>query len=1380
MEKQSTRKFLKLLIALVALFLLAASALMLASCKEHVHQYELDQDKSTNATCNQAGSQTFVCPECGDIYVNVVPATGQHTWQETKVYPASCESEGWTVFTCSVCGTQKQDNWTPKLTHDYDVAETHEATCTTDGYQIFECTFCGDRYTDSQYTAEHPKLGHDWGTNTDTEDTATSADDKLEGWYTVSAADCLNAQVLERKCARCGETEKKVGTAALGHLWGKTTVDAKTKNQCAIDDDLIDAEGNAVYAYECGRENCPVEVVINNRGDVAHYIKAVDHKLKTVAEFPICDEDQRDEVVSAETGYKTGYKYEVCENCNTYSAEAKETKLEVTGHKWNTKTVDGKNDVVVCEKDKDLANRQDYLDYIRSVIGNSAFLQNQQKYVDAYKAATDAWIKAGRKGDPEISRVCSVCGEATLALGHEYIIAKYVEGSSSEYEVDENGLPVDYSDEVTVATMDCRYVQVCKNGCGEILARGQHKDVSAATCRQGGVCSVCGVQVTSRTKHTYIDVSSIIENKAAAGDLLLDEDVATSTVTYADKKVTWKQAYDAYTKVSATETWMTPLAGDCDEKSTTVYVCLICLLDAAKADSDVAWTQDTKTPAGNMNAWDDGVAQTKVNAYVVTNNFGHKYEVAYFNLAGVQIDKEDTSCQVGFYTKWICSKCEEVYTNVPVANNETEEEDIQENLANTDAGMGFTNADGFVLTLTQAEARVTTFDAKELEKALGNRDNHYGEHILTVANNYWQANGYTASTCVSAATIPFYCEKCGYTTTGAANATATDFTGVEEIKVENDVIRDEDEKLDPNNHAGKVYACGMHCDYHNIVTDTHCGAIENNMTDAKDHAAVTISYQLVQEQIDYYTKGNYTLQIARVGSEPISDKEELKSDLTNYIVTLLDGTKISPCMSEDEEGGEGTIAPEKKFFAPFTIGDTGFTPPTGVNTADYLVLVSTKDSKIYPITGDVTFYSEDTGAGNTSIVNDGTVVKQDDTYFVKFDGIGSGTTDAPVFVFNTDSLEAALAAKPETVVSGTTTKTVLTVNFSADVKEVDLAGLISTKVSTAVSEIVFNLNGKTLGLSTTIEAGKKNDEKAGAYTFNDGTITSFVEGQAFTARTSPLTFNGVTLHYTPETADNAAAILENELGTLTLTDSKIVTTAQYGIKTLDTVYGKEYGKIAITNSTIIMNPNNANLALVTGTAETNANNVALYVAVPVTVTVKDSTLSANRQVAVVRGGNVTFTGSTLTLVDGYESPEKDYTTPGNMTAVPGYSSLEDYLLAGYWYDGGNNVVSAALVVGNSNDRTGSTFKSTVTVILSDTTVNVADGAMKAYIASRYAEDVLKANGYEAATDTTAEKMPTMVYFNAGGCIEDTQINVGYGWTVGTINLVNCGDLSGRM
>ena len=180
-------------------------------------------------------------------------------------------------------------------------------------------------------------------------ETAEKEEDRTDadGWKVVKAANCLEAGRLERECARCGEVEDKVGAAALGHLWGETVVTAKTKNTCEIDSSLVDAEGNAVYAYECGRENCPVEVVINNRGDVAHYIKAVDHKLKTVAEFPICDEDQRDAVV-ADTAYKTGYKYEVCENCDTYSAKAKETKLDAIDHKWNTLQADGKKPVIVC------------------------------------------------------------------------------------------------------------------------------------------------------------------------------------------------------------------------------------------------------------------------------------------------------------------------------------------------------------------------------------------------------------------------------------------------------------------------------------------------------------------------------------------------------------------------------------------------------------------------------------------------------------------------------------------------------------------------------------------------------------------------------------------------------------------------------------------------------------------------------------------------------------------------------------------------------------------------------------------------------------------------------------------------------------------------
>ena len=387
MEKQSTRKFLKLLIALVALFLLAASALMLASCKEHVHQYELDQDKSTNATCNQAGSQTFVCPECGDIYVNVVPATGQHTWQETKVYPASCESEGWTVFTCSVCGTQKQDNWTPKLTHKYDVAETHEATCTTDGYQIFECTFCGDRYTDSQYTAEHPALGHQFAANTDAEDTLEGVDFtafgyatveamKADGWTTVSVANCTTNGMIERKCTRegCDYVDSKIGAQATGHkvLVGGKYVDYE--KVCAVDKNLVDAEGNRVYAFECDNENCPVNVVVDSRGTEKHYIKAVDHKMEldtTSANYKpaTCTEKGKDT-----------FKCKVCG-----ATEEKETaKLD---HAYNTIRSDGKTEVVVCIKDDGIKTFAKYMDFMKATVGASTFYDNQATYEANYAAA---------------------------------------------------------------------------------------------------------------------------------------------------------------------------------------------------------------------------------------------------------------------------------------------------------------------------------------------------------------------------------------------------------------------------------------------------------------------------------------------------------------------------------------------------------------------------------------------------------------------------------------------------------------------------------------------------------------------------------------------------------------------------------------------------------------------------------------------------------------------------------------------------------------------------------------------------------------------------------------------------------------------------------
>src|SRR5699024_7449835 len=105
---------------------------------------------------------------------------------------------------------------------------------------------------------------------------------------------------------------------------------------------------------------------------------------------------------------------------------------------------------------------------------------------------------------------CTRCGELHEATGHEYVVAALEEGKYglNDYEKDESGKPVDSG--LTVAEMDCRYVQVCKNGCGTVLGKGQHGDIVAATCRAGGYCETCGEQVTAQLDHKYVSVATIL------------------------------------------------------------------------------------------------------------------------------------------------------------------------------------------------------------------------------------------------------------------------------------------------------------------------------------------------------------------------------------------------------------------------------------------------------------------------------------------------------------------------------------------------------------------------------------------------------------------------------------------------------------------------------------------------------------------------------------------------------------------------------------------------------------------------------------------------------------------------------------------------------
>ena len=1146
-------------------------------------------------------------------------------------------------------------------------------------------------------------------------ETAEKEEDRTDadGWKVVKAANCLEAGRLERECARCGETEDKVGDKATGHKWNNATVDAKTKNQCAIDTTLVDAEGNAIYAYECENENCPVNVTIDKAGNTAHYIKATEHKLKTVHEVNYCVDEETNEKVEAMQdgsylGEGEGHRYEICENCSTYGSDYdpavnKDTELEPVGHKWNTVQIKSGDPVVVCEADPDLT-KDNYIAAMKAALGTQGYAAVATKlnqYFDSSEGVA-------------YSRYCSVCGALQIAGGHEYVVSPLEEGKYdlNDYEKNEDGTPV-VAEDVTVADMDCRYVQVCKNeGCGKVLGRGAHGDVTEATCRKGGFCEICGEQFTAQLTHKWKSVAEIIKEgkDAVSGDA--------------------KKLYDAYVKVSATETWMTPLEGSCDEKSTAVTVCTECLLAAANG-TDVTWNQATSMVDGKPSE-----VATATNAYVVTNDFGHDYQPVYFRMSdGAEIPYTQTTCAVGFYVKYVCDKCGDVFTNVPVANDpntkpegadedkdgETNEARFNEaKPANATSGNIFTDNDGFVIVTENVSAGVD-FEAEDLAKALAAKEDHKGIHLIALAEDYNERNGYEASTCVSTAVIPVVCANCGatlsYTWTQIQDSaqyendltkTIYDFTIDRDAldgKTFGSLLDEADKKVNYLNHAGKAFECGLHCDAHEVVNGQtvytcsgfdadHSDKVSLTATDfnAKKHDTVTISYKLTVSS-NYYS--DYSIKIATFATAP----EAGKVDWTK--ATFTDTTKISVCAGDDE----------KVYNLPAALETATATPKA--NTA-YIVLVSADGKEVYPMIGTIgtngtayTLYTEDKTSDTTegtvgNVVADKSVVSQDDTFFLE---VGDNAL-APVTAVDAASLELALKK------AQVSDKGVMSVKLAADatvaLTSENIASVlkaINDKITAGAKDVTIDLNGGALTWNGKEGVTFSKDAKI---TFANGDI-NFTEMESGTtaitvADKADVVFDKVALN-----TENANAVVVNyatnaaDQGTFTAKDSTITSYGNVGVS-IDAPSAAAVEKyvtaVTLTNTNIVMTK--------AADVKTYVMSTAMVVGAPVNVVIKNGEFSANQQALVVRGGDVDVTSTTFTLNASADN-RVVYATGGtvgtdktkayvefsdlftNVSAasddwdefIPGVTDVQTYRMAGLWGNGAE-VARAAVVVGNNN------------------------------------------------------------------------------------------------
>ena len=164
-------------------------------------------ENTVPATCGADGRIDTICANCGDVIATeVIPATGEHTWDNGKVTTEPTETTpGVRTFTCAVCSQTKTEVIPATGAHTFVFTKNVAPTCTEAGYDLYTCRDCGA----SEQRNVKPALGHKWDSGTvTTEPTETDP-----GTMTYT-------------CTVCGQTKTEVipATGPHTHVWDEGTV----------------------------------------------------------------------------------------------------------------------------------------------------------------------------------------------------------------------------------------------------------------------------------------------------------------------------------------------------------------------------------------------------------------------------------------------------------------------------------------------------------------------------------------------------------------------------------------------------------------------------------------------------------------------------------------------------------------------------------------------------------------------------------------------------------------------------------------------------------------------------------------------------------------------------------------------------------------------------------------------------------------------------------------------------------------------------------------------------------------------------------------------------------------------------------------------------
>lgn len=160
------------------------------------HSYDVTV---TAPTCTAEGYTTHTCVLGDDSYVDATVDALGHDWvaDASRNIAPTCQETGSNAFVCSRCGDRKRET-VDKADHIWGNAVYTAATCTENGYWTYTCTFgCGE----TRVEETDPATGHHYENGVCT---VCGAEDPNYSPDTPDTPDTPSTPSGSEKCSKCG------------------------------------------------------------------------------------------------------------------------------------------------------------------------------------------------------------------------------------------------------------------------------------------------------------------------------------------------------------------------------------------------------------------------------------------------------------------------------------------------------------------------------------------------------------------------------------------------------------------------------------------------------------------------------------------------------------------------------------------------------------------------------------------------------------------------------------------------------------------------------------------------------------------------------------------------------------------------------------------------------------------------------------------------------------------------------------------------------------------------------------------------------------------------------------------------------------------------